>query len=108
MLTFPSMWKVEFESHQAETEAERLINDGSLSLEDRRVITAWIRQVSLQGPDSIRRDKRWADHPLEREWKGYRSSAFSNKGRIIYRIEEKVVKVLIERITVEHDYRRKR
>jgi mRNA-degrading endonuclease YafQ of YafQ-DinJ toxin-antitoxin module len=101
------MWKVEFESHQAETEAERLINDGSLSLEDRRVITAWIRQVSLQGPDSIRRDKRWADHPLEREWKGYRSSAFSNKGRIIYRIEEKVVKVLIERITVEHDYRRK-
>lgn len=46
------MWKVEFESHQAETEAERLINDGSLSLEDRRVITAWIRQVSLQGPDS--------------------------------------------------------
>lgn len=25
------MWKVEFENHQAETEAERLINDGSLS-----------------------------------------------------------------------------
>jgi mRNA-degrading endonuclease YafQ of YafQ-DinJ toxin-antitoxin module len=102
------MWKVEFENPQAETEAEKMIRDGALSIEDRRIITAWIRQVTLQGPESIQKDNRWADHPLEREWKGCRSSAFSNKGRIIYRIEEKVVKVLIERITVAHDYRRKR
>jgi len=102
------MWKVEFERPEAEAEAEKMIRDGTLTTEDRRIITAWIRQVSLQGPESIQKDKRWADHDLEREWKGYRSSAFSNRGRIIYRIEEKVIKVLIERITVEHDYRRKK
>lgn len=102
------MWKVEFETSQASDDAEKMIKTGVLSIEDRRVITAWIRQMALQGPESIENDKRWADHPLEHEWKGYRSSAFSNKGRIIYRVENKIIKVLVERITVTHDYRRKR
>ena len=102
------MWKVEFETPNAETEAEEMIKTGALSVEDRRVISAWVRQVALQGPESIENDKRWADHELEDEWKGYRSSAFSNRGRIIYRVEKDVIKVLIERITVTHDYRRKR
>ncbi len=102
------MWKVEFETPQAEADAEEMIKTGVLTTEDRRVIAAWVRQIALQGPESVEKDKRWADHPLEKEWKGYRSSAFSNRGRIIYKIEEKVVKVLVERITKTHDYRRKK
>jgi mRNA-degrading endonuclease YafQ of YafQ-DinJ toxin-antitoxin module len=101
------MWKVEFENPKAETEAEEMVQKGILSTEDRRVIASWVRQVALQGPESIQKDKKWADHALEDEWKGYRSSAFSNRGRIIYRIEKDIIKVLIERITVKHDYRRK-
>jgi mRNA-degrading endonuclease YafQ of YafQ-DinJ toxin-antitoxin module len=101
------MWKVEFETSKAEAETTEMVKRGLLTIEDRRVISAWIRQVSSQGPESIQNDRKWADHPLEHEWKGYRSSAFSNKGRIIYRVEQKVIKVLIERITVTHNYRRK-
>ena len=101
------MWKVEFETPETEAEASKMIQKGLLTTEDRRVISAWVRQMALQGPESIQKDKKWADHPLEDEWKGYRSSAFSNKGRIIYRVEEKTIKVLVERVTVTHDYRRK-
>jgi mRNA-degrading endonuclease YafQ of YafQ-DinJ toxin-antitoxin module len=73
-----------------------------LSQADQEVIHAWIRQISYHGPESIRVDKRWADHPLIKEWKGYRSSSFSNRGRIIYKIEEKVIKIKIARITDVH------
>jgi mRNA-degrading endonuclease YafQ of YafQ-DinJ toxin-antitoxin module len=101
------VWIVEFESRIVEQESERLIASGNLSEDDRRVISSWVRQVTFHGPESVRQDGKWADHPLTGEWKGYRSSAFSNSGRIIYWIEEKVVKVKIARITDDHDYRKK-
>jgi mRNA-degrading endonuclease YafQ of YafQ-DinJ toxin-antitoxin module len=98
------MWKVEFESAKVEREVLRLMQSGSISTEDRLVITAWIRQVSFEGPEAVRGDKRWADHELEDDWDGFRSSCYSNRGRIIYRVEEKVIKILIARITPDHNY----
>ena len=71
------------------------------------VINSWIRQVTFHGPESIRGDYKWADHALSDEWNGCRSSAFSNRGRILYRIEEQIIKVLIARITDVHDYEKK-
>lgn len=101
------MWSVEFESEKVQEEVEALIRDRKLTRADQMIIHAWIRQVAYHGPESVRGDKKWADHELEAEWEGYRSSAFSNRGRIIYRIVEKKVLIQIARITTEHDYRKK-
>lgn len=100
------MWKVQFENIKTQVEVERLIKAGRISKADEEVLAAWVRQISLHGPESIRSDKKWADHDLEGGWLGYRSSSFSVRGRIIYRIEEKVVKIKIARITDVHDYRK--
>ncbi|MGB0454007.1 MAG: hypothetical protein ACPGJV_09870 [Bacteriovoracaceae bacterium] len=100
------MWKVEFESPKVEKEVEELVKKKKLSSEDRIVIAAWIRQISEEGPESIQGERRWDDHELYDNWKGYRSSCFSNSGRIIYKIEDQVIKILIARITPEHDYKR--
>lgn len=102
------MWRVEFESSQVQIEIESLIRSGKLTKDDQAVINSWIRQVTFHGPQSIRGEYKWADHALRDEWKGYRTSAFSNRGRIIYRIEEKLVKILIARITDVHDYAKKK
>ncbi len=72
------------------------------------VIHAWIRQVTYHGPESIHGDTKWADHALSGEWDGYRSSAFSNRGRIIYQVVEKKILIQIARITPDHDYRKEK
>lgn len=100
------MWKVEFESPKVEKEVDELVKKKWLSTEDRIVIAAWIRQISEEGPESIQSERRWDDHELYDSWAGYRSSCFSNSGRIIYKIEDQVIKILIARITPDHDYRR--
>jgi mRNA-degrading endonuclease YafQ of YafQ-DinJ toxin-antitoxin module len=101
------MWSVEFESSAVEKEVVALIKAKKLTVEDQAVIHAWIQQVSLHGPESIRGDFKWADHPLHGEWEGYRSSAFSNRGRIIYRIVDKKIVIKIARITDAHDYKKR-
>ena len=100
------MWNVQFENMKVQSEVELLIKSGRLTRADEEVIAAWIRQISMHGPESIRADRKWADHDLEDEWAGHRSSAFSTRGRIIYRVEEKIVKIKISRITDVHDYKK--
>ena len=100
------MWTVQFENMKIQAEVEKLIKSGRISKADEEVLAAWVRQMSSHGPESVRVDKKWADHELEGDWLGYRSSSFSVRGRIIYRIEEKVVKIKIARITDVHDYRK--
>ena len=102
------MWSVEFESSAVEKEVALLIKSKKLAADDQVIIHAWIQQVSVHGPESIRGDFKWADHALHGEWVGYRSSAFSNRGRIIYRIVDKKVVIKIARITEEHDYKKGR
>lgn len=100
------MWKVEFENLKVQNELELMIKKKILTTDDQAVINAWIRQIAHHGPESIRESTRWADHALRDDWYGYRSSAFSQRGRIIYRIEDKIVKIKIARITPSHDYKR--
>lgn len=100
------MWSVVFETNKAALEAQNMLVLKELTENDNRIITTWVRQVTFYGPESIRNDGKWADHELTGKWVGYRSSSFSNKGRIIYRIEENIVRVLIARITTKHDYRK--
>ena len=101
------MWSVEFESEEVEKEVASMQRARKISRPDQIVIIAWIRQITYHGPESIRGDLKWADHALADEWEGYRSSAFSNRGRIIYRIFENKILIQIARITDEHDYRKK-
>ena len=100
------MWEVVFETKSVEKEVEQLIAKKKLSREDRIVISAWIRQISEEGPEAIQNEKRWDDHKLYDQWRGYRSSCFSYSGRIIYKVEKQVIKILIARITPDHDYKR--
>ena len=102
------MWSVEFESLAVEKEVTVLIKSKKLTVEDQMIIHAWIKQITAHGPESIRGDFKWADHALQGEWLGYRSSAFSNRGRIIYRILDKKIVIKIARITNEHGYRKGR
>ena len=101
------MWSVEFASEEVEKEVASLMRARKISRSDQIVIHAWIRQITYHGPESVRGDAKWADHALTGEWVGYRSSAFSNRGRIIYRVFENKILIQIARITNEHDYRKK-
>jgi len=100
------MWRVEFENESVQDEIEALIRSRKLTRADQAIIHAWIRQITYYGPESVRGDLKWADHALEGEWNGYRSSAFSHRGRIIYRVFEKKILIQIARLTHEHDYRK--
>ena len=93
------------ETKEAERELEALVKSKTLSVSDQFVIASWTRQVMFHGPESLQIDPKWADHELYEDWRGYRSSAFSTAGRIIYRVEDGVVKVKVARITNDHDYR---
>ena len=100
------MWKVLF-SEKCEAEIKKLIKDGRLSEDDRRVISIWIKQVKKHGPDSLRLGHstlNWNDHDLDRQWSGYRASNYSYSGRIIYKVENMKVTVQVVRLSPDHDY----
>lgn len=98
------MWKVLFAS-SAEKDIRLLLENGALSDSDREVIGIWIKQVQEFGPDSLHTGSNfWHDHELYDEWAGHRASAYSFKGRIIYRIVEKKIVVVVVKFTATHDY----
>ena len=98
------MWRVKIDN-----EAAKIFESDELTNEDRVVIQTWAKTVTQHGPEGLLENPSvWADHPLYDEWRGYRSSSFSYKGRIIYKVEDKVVTVIVVRITTKHDYKRKK
>lgn len=98
------MWKVLF-SAQAEKDIQALVKSKRLSQSDKQVIATWIKQIQEFGPQSLHNGSNfWHDHELEKQWKGYRSSAYSFKGRIIYKVENKKIIVTVVRLTATHDY----
>ncbi len=97
-----SSWKVKIVE-----EAAKVFQSKELTEEDKVVIRLWAEMVALHGPSRLlERADIWADHPLHGEWEGYRSSSFSYKGRIIYKVEDKIITILVVRISVEHNYRK--
>lgn len=100
------MWKVLF-TEKCEKEIRDLMKRGVLSEDDRRVLSIWIKQVKKHGPDSLREGSNlnnWNDHRLDRKWIGYRASSYSFSGRIIYKVEDKIVTVKVFRVSPDHDY----
>ena len=95
------MWKILITDEASVT----LVN-GELTEDDLQTIKTWVRTVSKFGPEGLLKyPDKWADHPLFGEWKGFRSSSFSYKGRIIYEVKERIITVIVVRITANHSYR---
>lgn len=100
------MIKVKIEDDAA-LEFQQHIDCGSITSDDLEIIRAWMCEIQTGNYESrILNSRYWNDHPLDGSWKGYRSSSFGFKGRIIYRREQDRFIILVVRITPDHDYER--
>lgn len=97
-------WKVMM-GVKAEAELTLLLKKRIITKADIKVLLKWVSDMEEFGPEFISTSSEWHDHELEREWVGFRSSAFSNSGRIIYKIIEDQVIVQVVRVTAHHDYK---
>jgi plasmid maintenance system killer protein len=64
----------------------------------------WCAIVRQSGPHGLRALKSFHDEKLSGKLAHLRSSRLSQQWRVLYRVEEEVVTVYVERIT-PHDYR---
>jgi len=79
-----------------------------ITADDIKIIRSWIREMEYFGPKHISQNIQWGDHDLDREWNGYSASNFSRSGRIIYRLINYKIQICeIERITPDHDYKKR-
>ena len=62
--------------------------------------------VRISGPAGLRLIKGFHDEALKGQWKGHRSSRLGIQNRVIYKVEERKILVLVIDIT-PHDYRSK-
>lgn len=98
-------WKVKLEQ-KAEKELNKLLLKKSISNADLKVLIRWVDEMEEFGPSHIENSKEWRDHALEREWIGYHSSAFSHSGRIIYKVLDNLIIVLVAKVTNDHNYKK--
>jgi len=66
----------------------------------------WKDIVRVSGPQGLLLIKGFHDEALRGRWENHRSSRLGLQYRVIYRIEERRVQVLVVDITA-HDYQRK-
>ncbi|MDB4324775.1 type II toxin-antitoxin system mRNA interferase toxin, RelE/StbE family [bacterium] len=66
----------------------------------------WKDIVRISGPSGLRLIKGFRDEALRGEWRGHRSSRLSLQYRVIYKVVEREVRVMVIDVTA-HDYRRK-
>jgi mRNA-degrading endonuclease YafQ of YafQ-DinJ toxin-antitoxin module len=81
-------------------------NAGLITTDDIVILKRWTVKVEEEGPEALCKTEYWYDHPLDGEWKNCRSSSFSNRGRIIYRVIDDQVEVRVIRITPDHNYKK--
>lgn len=93
------MWDV-FEHRKASKRLDRLPKEILKRYEK------WKDIVRISGPGGLRLIKGFHDETLRGEWEGHRSSRLGDQYRVIYKIEEQEVLVLVVAVTA-HDYRRK-
>jgi addiction module RelE/StbE family toxin len=66
----------------------------------------WKDIVHLSGPEGLRSIRGFNDEPIRGEWKGHRSSRLGDQYRVIYKVKNKQLLVMVLDLTA-HDYRRK-
>ena len=64
----------------------------------------WKDIVRISGPVGLRLIKGFHDEVLKGQWKGHRSSRLGIQHRLIYKVEERRILILVVGIT-PHDYR---
>lgn len=92
------MWEV-YEHRRASKSLDRL------PLELLKRYEKWKDIVRISGPAGLRLIKGFHDENLQGEWRGHRSSRLNAQYRVIYKVEEQRIVVLVTDVTV-HDYRR--
>lgn len=97
-------WKVRI-TKKAEFELKKLLIEKSINKNDVRVLLRWIDEMEEMGPKYIAYSKEWHDHSLDFKWIGYRSSAFSSSGRVIYKVMNNEIVVVVHRVTANHNYK---
>ena len=92
-----------------ENGASTVFGGSDLTKEDKEVIQIWAQFVKKNGPLNYKLGPvcGWTTHFTEIE-KGERASSFSNRGRIVYKIDEENRTVIVTKITHEHDYKKGR
>lgn len=94
------MWQVKVSEAAATVFESKL-----LTAEDRIIIQKWAQTIVVSGPEALLlRPDIWDDHPLFGDWWGYRSSRFSYIGRIIYKVNYDKRRVVVFKITPDHNY----
>ena len=96
-------WKVII-SDKAQKDFLSLKKSGELSKEDQDIIRSWAKEIIDNGLENVIDSKKWNDHALHSDWEGYRSSSFSFKGRLIYKIVDQKALVEVVKITTTHNY----
>ena len=94
------MWEI-YEHRRVIRKLERL------PLEVLKRYEKWKDIVQVSGPTGLRWIRGFHDEALRGRWKGHRSSRLGDRYRLIYRVEEGDVAVLVIELTA-HDYRRRR
>jgi len=97
------MYRVTLTRNCSET-LKKLVKANLISEDELVVIRVWISEMVNLGPEYIEMCEYWKDHKLEGRRSGERSSAFSESGRIIYRIKKNKVEISVIKITPDHDY----
>ena len=93
------MWEV-FEHRRASKRLDRLPKEVLKRYEK------WKDIVRISGPVGLRLIKGFHDEALKGQWQGHRSSRLEVQHRVIYKVEERRVLILVVDIT-PHDYRSK-
>jgi addiction module RelE/StbE family toxin len=66
----------------------------------------WKDIVHLSGPEGLRLIRGFDHEPLRGEWKGHRSSRLGEQYRVVYKVENKRLLVMVIDLAA-NDYRRK-
>ncbi len=93
-------------SAEAEGELRSNFELGLITRDDIKIIKRWIVDVEEQGLNYAQSRSDWRDHELDGRWKNHRAISFSYMGRVIYRVENEKVIVMVVRITADHDYKK--
>jgi addiction module RelE/StbE family toxin len=93
------MWEI-YEHRKVEKQLRSLPDDVLRRYEK------WKDVVFISGPTGLKLIKGFRDEALKGEWKGHRSSRLNAQYRVIYKVENDKVLVLVMSVT-PHDYRRK-
>lgn len=92
------MWEI-YEHPRASKRLDRL------PIELLKRYEKWKDIVRISGPAGLRLIKGFHDELLQGEWDGYRSSRLNAQYRVIYRVAEHLVQVIVMDVTA-HDHRR--